>query len=992
MRVAQSTVCGLVLVLAASATVPLSAAVADYLGKPVASVRLVIDGHETTDQALTDVVETRVGRPLSMAEVRESITHLFTLGRFENILVDASLDSTGVALRYELIPIHPVTKVEFEGGLDAPGVDQGRLRRAVFDRYGASPALARVEDVGRLVEGVLQESGYLHARVTPRSQLLHAPERATLVLGIEPGPRTRIGTIEVAGPPDTSSAELLAQLRLSPGAPYERAVLDARIERYLEQLRKRGYYEAKIVPTVHLADDDRIANLVLAATPGPRVRVLFAGDALPAARREELVPIEREGSADEDVLEDASNRIEEYLRAEGFRDAEAPHTREEANGELMITFKIKKGHQYRVQRVEISGNTSIPLSELEPGFRLRDGQPFSLAKLDADVSAITGAYRRRGFAGVKVERAFEPVSTEAEAAAPQQSLLVTIAVTEGVRTLVGSVRIEGNQSVQEATLAQGLGLVAGQPFTVAQLAADRDAIQVRYANLGYRDARVDAVPRAVDGGTRADIVFSVHEGSRVFVDHVLIIGNVRTSAKTIMGALQLKSGDPLGLSNVIQAKQRLAALGLFRRTDIGELRHGNETKRDLVVTVEEAPATTIGYGGGGEVRRRLVSEANNGGVATERLEFAPRASFQIGRRNLFGKNRSVDFFASGSLHPTSSSTVSSGQTPSVNTAGFTEYRVIGTFREPRLLDTSADGFITATIEQQIRSSFNFSRRGATAGIARRLAHNVSVTGSYQIQHTKLFDERFTNSDQQLGANLLFGNALLSSFLSSVIRDTRDDPVDTRTGAYLSANGQLAGQAIGSDVGFAKSYFTALLFRPVPHANRLVLAGQARLGLATGFPRLVPKIVYVGEQPRTIMVINEDLPLSERFFAGGDTTVRGFLLDRLGVQHTPPQPTDTIDNNGFPIGGNGLVILSAELRAPVRWGLGVVGFVDGGNVFSRVHNIDLAELRGSVGFGLRYKSPIGPLRFDWGFKLHRDQIAAGVLEPRSEFWISFGQAF
>src|SRR5439155_15596201 len=137
------------------------------------------------------------------------------------------------------------------------------------------------------------------------------------------------------------------------------------------------------------------ADVTLAVDEGSRVRVVFAGDPLPPDTREALVPVEREGSADEDLLEDSSNRIEEYLRGQGYRDAAAPHIREQKDRELLITFTVKKGPLYRDQRVEIAGNASISLSELEPSLRLHDGQPFSQARLDADVSTIEGLYRRR---------------------------------------------------------------------------------------------------------------------------------------------------------------------------------------------------------------------------------------------------------------------------------------------------------------------------------------------------------------------------------------------------------------------------------------------------------------------------------------------------------------------------------------------------------------------------------------------------------------------
>jgi len=935
------------------------AAVIDYIGKPIGSVRLVIEGRETTDPLLVQVVETRVGEPLSMAQVRDSVTHLFSLGRFEDVRVDASLDAGGVALRYELSPIHPVTKVTIEGPVKAPGVDAGQLRRALADRYGATPSVGRAADMSRTVEETLAQVGYLHAHVTPRAELAHDPDRATLVFSVEPGVRTEIGSIDIVGTPSLPPHELLKQLRLARGAPYERDALAARIDAYIEGRRRKGYYEAKLTPAVQLTDNDHVAHLTLTVDPGPHVRVVFTGDPLPSDKRADLVPVEREGSADEDMLEDSSNRIEEYFRAQGYRDAAAPHTRESSDGELLIAFNIHKGRLYRLAGIEISGNTSLPLADFAAALREHDGDPFSSAKVDADVSTIEDAYRRRGFPAARAQSAVSIPPTAATAAVP---VTVRIVVTEGARTVVGSVGIEGNRAIPDAQLRSRLRLQPGAPYFESLLAADRDTVAQAYQNLGYQSATVDAVPNYSADRTRVDPVLTVHEGPQIFVDHILIVGNVRTKTATIEQALNVKTGDPLSTSAINEAQARLAGLGLFRRTIINELPHGGANQRDLLVTVEEAPASTIGYGGGFEVEQIVPSDAQ--GVATTRLEFAPRASFELGRRNLFGKNRSANLFASVAEHL--------NHLP-------TEYQLLGTYREPHLFDTAADAFVTATVEQVHRTSFDFTQKSATATVARHLTRDVSASVNYQIQKTDVFNEKLT-ADQLL-IDRVFANVLLSSFSGSVIRDTRSDAVDPRAGDYLSANAQVAGRNIGSAVGFAKSFFTAETFRTLPHSNGVVFAADARFGLATGFPQ---------QDARGATI--RDLPPSERFYAGGDTTVRGFALDTLGVRHAPPLPGDTIDDNGFPTGGNALVILNAELRAPVWGGLGVVGFVDTGNVFARAVDIDLGLVRTAVGFGIRYKSPIGPLRIDLGFKLHPETFGVGQRESLTALHISLGQAF
>jgi len=389
------------------------------------------------------------------------------------------------------------------------------------------------------------------------------------------------------------------------------------------------------------------------------------------------------------------------------------------------------------------------------------------------------------------------------------------------------------------------------------------------------------------------------------------------------------------------------------------------------VTVEEAAPTTLGYGGGVEGRSRVAPSDVEGAPAEQTFEFAPRAFVDLGRRNLFGKNRSLNLFASVSLHPQGlSSSDSSIQ------ERFTEYRALATFREPRLFNKDVVGLLNATVEQQIRSSFSFWRRSATAQASRRLTSSVTASAGYQLNHTKLLDDLVSQEDQPF-IDRFFSDERLSSVFMQWSYDKRDEPLDATRGHYLSENVQLASKILGSTAGFIKSYFTAQSFRPIPHMGGSVFAAQARLGVARGFARNVT--VKVDDEEVVLEGVT-DLPKPERFFAGGDTTVRGFALDTLG------RP-DTLDAEGLPIGGNAETIFNFELRGPVRSGVQGIGFVDTGNVFAKASDLDMTLLRTAVGFGVRYKSPVGPIRFDLGFKVHPEPD-----EKPSAWFITFGQAF
>jgi outer membrane protein insertion porin family len=400
---------------------------------------------------------------------------------------------------------------------------------------------------------------------------------------------------------------------------------------------------------------------------------------------------------------------------------------------------------------------------------------------------------------------------------------------------------------------------------------------------------------------------------------------------------------------------------------------------------------TCSFRSRGGTRLRPTGE---GGQAEERFEIAPRGFFEIGRRNLWGKNRAVNLFGRVSLRSRdvvlSDSGVRFDEPGEGSGYGFNEYRVLATFREPRAFNTPADVLVTGILDQAIRSSFNFITREARAETGVRIGARYNLAGRYSYEHTRLFDERFTEAEKPL-IDRVFPQVRISKFSASAIRDTRNDVLDPDNGTLVILDSQLAARMIGSEVGFTRTFVEGFGFYRMPSARRLILAVGSRLGVAHGFRRTVARIGPDG-QPITdaggtpiVDVVEYLLPASERFFAGGDTTVRGFSLDRLGTDAT-------ISSTGFPTGGNGLVVLNAELRIAVVGGLGAVGFLDAGNVFLRAKDLDLGELRGAAGFGIRYRSPVGPIRIDLGFKLDRRELAPGRLERRNVLHISLGQAF
>ncbi len=963
----------LLALLAAPAAAQTTAA--RYVGRPVEQVQVFIENTANIEPAIDDLVQVQPGQPLRMEAVRESITHLYSIGRFQDVRVDASdAPAGGVTLRFTLIPLHTVQELEFAGTL---ALRENLLRRTVEERYGPAPPVARAEDVARTLRRLYQDEGYLSASVRPVPRELHDPDRTILVFDIEPGPRALIGNVQLEGTLLTPATVLMRRFEATRGAAYRATRLQEHLDEYRAELRERGYYRAatSIRPQ---PGGGNVVDLYITIEPGPLVNVRFEGDRLPEDTRDDLVPIEQEDSIEEDLLEDSEARIENYLRQQGYWKSDVTVRQEETDGTLAVVFTVTRGLQYRVAApLEIRGSQAVSASVLRPLVKgLQPGALYRESELTQAVSEIENYYRRRGYALATVKSAPNEIPPVRQGEGQIQPVIV---ITEGPLVLIGEVRISGHTAFSEQELRAAIKSRPGDPFYPPQLVADREAIILKYLNLGFAEASAEAQPGPTEDSTRVPLTFVIHEGPQTIVDHILIVGNEKTDPEVIRRELQLREGQPLGLDAKFDSHRRLAQLGLFRRIRIDELSHGGTNRHDVVITVEEAARTSIGYGGGVEVTQRLRATGPEG-EAEEHTEFGPRGFFDIGRRNVGGRNRSVNLFTRVSLRPRDFP-----QDPERDGTGlaFSEYRVIGTFRQPRAFGSN-EVVITGAIEQGVRSSFNFTRNGVNAEVLRALtsgSRGVRVSGRYSFSTTRRFDERLPDRDL---IDRVFPQVRLSGFSSAMARDTRDDILDPERGIFVSVEGSVFARSLGGQVGFMKSYLQGFWFRRLPGPRRIVFATRAAVGLADGFERETAPTDLEGNPVPGEPIVVEDLPASERFFAGGDTTIRGYALDSVG---TP----DTISANGFPTGGNAVLILNAELRVPVWGDFGTAVFVDGGNVFRRVTNFDVGELRGSVGFGVRYNSPIGPVRLDLGFKLDRRQINERI-EPRTAVHFSIGHAF
>jgi outer membrane protein insertion porin family len=944
------------------------------VGEPIVEILLDQEGRVVNEPAVLRLIETHVGDRLSVRSVRETIAHLMAFGRYEDVQVMSEPASGGVRVKYVLLPRHPIDRIEFVGTIE---LSEDDLRQLITERFGTSPSPTRITEVVEALRLEFRRRGYPGATLTPRLEATHDPDRSTLFIEVNAGPRARVLDVRLTQVDATERSTLTEVPDIKVGDTYDEIQIGRKLQAWETRMRGRGYYEARAIQNASISEDGSVF-LFLNLELGQMVRLVFEGDPLPSDEIDRLVPVQREASADEDLLEDSQSMIESYLHARGYRDATAEYTREERTGELIITFRVMRGPRYLVRRIDLAGNFVLPTQQLLPLIRMEESDPFVRSTLAIGVAAIESTYRVSGFTRPQL-KASESVVAPEDPADPDRLVNITIAIVEGPRTEIRSVTFQGNMALSEAELRKRISTAPGRVYSVGDVVADRDSIVQAYHDRGFESVVVTPQPMFAENDTRADVRFTIVEGPQIIVDHVIISGNRRISTETIEREILLRTGEPYGDAAVAQSRLNLNRLELFRRVQIEALAHSGETRRDVLVRVEESASTTVDLSGGleGGYFGRPTGE---GGLVEDRFEVTPRGSIQVTRRNLWGKNRTITLFTRVSLRTRDTQADATQLNPPEeiqSSYGFHEYRALASYREPRLFRSSSELVVTGIVEQAFRSSFNFARRVVQAQVGNRISDLYTVTGAYSFQRTRLFDIRASQDEPAWLIDKLFPQVRLSKFSGTVFRDSRDpsEALDPSHGTQIIATADLAARGIGSQVGFIKTYLQGFLYRQLPVRRRIVLAVGGRIGLAHGFDQEVEGETVNG------------LPANERFFAGGDTSVRGFALDRLGNAQTISATT------GFPTGGNSVIVLNSEVRGHLFGGFHGIGFVDAGNVFPLASDLDFTDLRPAAGFGLAYKSPrIGMARVDLGFNLNPQEFVPGARERRWVIHFLLGQPF
>jgi outer membrane protein insertion porin family len=512
---------------------------------------------------------------------------------------------------------------------------------------------------------------------------------------------------------------------------------------------------------------------------------------------------------------------------------------------------------------------------------------------------------------------------------------------------------------------------AGEAFSPTAAREGAQRIRDYYTARGYLDARPEL--SIVDlPDDRVRLIYSVSEGERALVGEITVTGHTITQENSIRRFLNFRPGDVLTPELLRRTQRDLYATGAFREVNIRTEPINSDSPRRVIVNVTEAKPLLLVYG--------LGYSTDDG----------PRVLGQLTHTNLFGRANSATLKLRGSRRE------------QLGQFQFTDLRPFGhnwptTFsvfynRNADLRPFVRRRLVGGRVEEDSPGrSFGIHRFAAFIQTERKLSEQTSLRFRYNFENAKLFnlenipDIEVTRNERA---------TRLGMFSAGISRDTRDSALNPTRGQLISADHSLAARIFGGNESFNKFFGNFQRYETLPSSLPLlgnsVIAVSARIGLAAAFK------VTDRDGDSVITEPEQRLPISERFFAGGATTLRGFRFEEAGPQGIlEPRQANELPTL-VPLGGDALTVFNFELRYPLTERLRLVPFYDLGNVFRRVRDISFSRMTNTVGLGLRFNTPIGPIGVDYGYLLDPPSFvtaSGGVIrQSRGVLHIRFGQSF
>jgi len=951
-----------------------------YEGQNVSAVSLIANPHRDLSPLLP-LVSQKAGAPYVGKNIQESANSLKQAGGFTDVQVTVEPEVSGLMVNFLLEPAYYLGSVEFS----AVGkyFAYTRLLQVVNlpDEEPYDPS--RIPLAENALREFLRKNGYFQATVHAEPAIDDDHKLVSVGFMVTMGSRARISSVNVEGPEVGESARLLHAVRslrarlsgglLKPGKPYTPQRMKAASQLMKRTLTRDNRLASSIQENAPLynAGTNRV-EVSFKVEVGPIVTVRTVGARLTripflqGRLLKTLIPIYSEGAVDRDLVEEGQRNLTDYFQKKGFSDVKVTTQFEKQPDQILVVYQIDRGTKHRVGDIVFQGNYKLSTKELMDQVTVKESHIWShgrvsqkLLKQSAD--NMQALYRDRGYEDVKVT---------ARTVDREPKIDIAFNIEEGIQTVVEGVEVTGNQNLDSSLLAapKGFQLRAGQPYSPRRLAEDRNRISANYLNRGYLnvDVKTTVKPSSVDPH-RVNVAYAITENQLVRIDQVVFLGQKQTKLPLIAKTAQLPVEAPMRREQLLEAESNLYDLGIFDWSSVGPRRPiTGQTDESALVKVHEAKRNELTYGFGFEVSHRggnvpsgSVAIPGGGGsidlggnqIASSQSTFAsPRGLVEFSRRNMRGLGET----ASASL-----------------LLARLDQRALAAYTQPHFLGSQWQSLTSFSVE---RNSENPLFTAGLGDLSFQVERLISRKNNTRLQVR--YDFNKTNLSNLLVPELVLEqdrHVRLSTFSATLIHDTRDKPLDAHRGTYSTVNFGITPTALGSSANFTKLFAQYAYYKPV---HSLVFANSIRLGLAAPFA-------------------GSFVPTSQLFFSGGGTSLRGFPIDQAGPQRLVPfcnvlEGESGCVNITVPVGGKQLVILNSEARFPlgIIKSLGGVVFYDGGNVYSAINfNNFVNNYTNTVGVGLRYSTPIGPVRIDFGRNLNP---VPGL--NANQYYITVGQAF
>ena len=1001
-----------------------------------------------------------LGATYSVTRIRDAIEAIYKTKRVDSIVVAAALNvSGGVDLRFtiKLKKQAERVSVEVEPSVGDKITEQDLLFKLNLLVPGTAITEQTLKDNANQILEYLRERGFYKSEVSYTTRPMQSENDVGVTFHVRPNEQAKVESlkINIVG---YDKPIPLDSLKLEPGHFYSRDRLLSDIKSIRDILRKDKFLAPELdEPGVVYDSDTNTIAVDLEGKIGPIVEVSVDAEKskVSGSTQNTLLPVKREGTLDYAAIVEGERRLENYYQEKGYFfvdvtphcSAEPPLRDDENNalpndteflcsylgGEDLASHKVdvkysaNLGRKLNLVEIRIRGTDKLKIEDVQTILRSQVATalgaiPFlgyghgytSTAILEEDRATIQSIMNELGYRSAQVN--------VSQGVAPNgDDLIVTFIIDEGPPTIISGVSVTGNKAFSDSELTAQLPDLTGLNYSRARIRNAALKLSEFYSNLGYYDARVTtSITEPVDAGVTKEVKveFKVeNEGKKVMINRVLVNGAQNTKVAAILKALAVQPGELLRAADIYTSEQNLYASDAFSRVEVKPRPAGggpNNTRlSDVIVNVEEQPPRLATYGGGAST------------------DLGVNGFFDIRHFNLFGnlwqggarvrvsqRQQLVQFdfidprFLRDGVHRFAPLTISLGyQRDTTVTRFFRSAFDRGTFGIVQRLDP--DGNPIDEFGRETGSP-TLNRATLTAETYRTVSRkNRSIFFfRYRFEDVRLFKieslliKELLRPDQHVrvsgfGATFAFDRrkncSIKYSLLDLIAKGDQLNPCrynasDPTGGDYLTAEYNVSLPVLGANIGFQKFQASYNYFYSFPRLRYLTLAARGILGMGSVFAG--------GDRFNNAQFpsLNGLLPISERFFAGGANTLRGFDFEEAGPR-VVIVPTGifrdsrgrqvTLDPFTIPFGGNALAAVNLEARIPLTRSLRAVPFYDGGNVFRRVgdifkaptvppNNVELQNQRAvwthTVGLGLRLKTPVGgEFGVDYGRLLNPPQF-------------------